>query len=239
MSNPRGSALSIRELTKSYGSGGFGSSSAAQPALAPLTISIADGYLVAIVGHNGSGKTTLLRMAAGLLDPSGGEVVVCGTTRGSIESRRALAYLGDQPTFYDDLSLREHLEYVARMHGVAEWSERADALVAELGLTDRYDQIPTTFSRGLRQKAAIALAFVRPFRLLLVDEPFVGLDAAGKEALLVLFTEAHGSGATLVVATHELGFVHRADRLIALADGEVRYDGPPGDVDVNALVLNG
>ncbi|MFM2070038.1 MAG: hypothetical protein RLZZ623_301 [Actinomycetota bacterium] len=239
MSKQRGPALSIRGLTKSYGSGGFGSTSEARPALAPLTMSVDDGDLVALVGHNGSGKTTMLKMAAGLLDPSGGEVVVCGTARGSIESRRALAYLSDHPTFYDDLSLREHLEYVARMHDVAEWHERADDLVARLGLTERYDQLPSTFSRGLRQKAAISLAFVRPFRLLLVDEPFVGLDSAGKDALVGLFAESHESGATLVVATHELGFVHSADRLIALADGEVRYDGPPGDVDVNALVLNG
>ena len=100
------------------------------------------------------------------------------------------------------------------------------------------EQLPTTFSRGLRQKAAIALAFVRPFDLLLVDEPFVGLDQAGKEALLVLFDEAHARGATLVVATHELSFVHRADRLIALADGEVRYDGAPGDADVPSLVFH-
>jgi energy-coupling factor transporter ATP-binding protein EcfA2 len=78
---------------------------------------------------------------------------------------------------------------------------------------------------------------VRPFSLLLVDEPFVGLDAAGKEALLGLFADAHADGATLVVATHELGFVSRADRLIALADGEVRYDGAPGDTDVHALVF--
>ena len=76
--------------------------------------------------------------------------------------------------------------------------------------------MPDTFSRGLRQKAAIALAFVRPFELLLVDEPFVGLDEAGKAALLALFDEPHDDGATLLVATHELGFVHRVDRLIAL-----------------------
>jgi ABC-2 type transport system ATP-binding protein len=144
----------------------------------------------------------------------------------------------DQPTFYDDLSLREHLEFVARMHGVSDWTGTAEQLVGALGLTDRFDQLPTTFSRGLRQKAAIAIAFVRPFTLLLVDEPFVGLDEAGKKALLGLFDEVHARGAALVVATHELGFVTRADRLIALSDGEVRYDGAPGDTDVHALVFH-
>ena len=227
------SALALRGLTKTYAAGDSGE----RPALAPLTLDVAPGQLVALVGHNGSSKTTMLKMVAGLLDPSGGDILVHGHHAGHAEARRAITYLADQPTFYDDLSLAEHLEYVARLHGVTAWSDRATDLVGRLGLTDRYDQLPGRFSRGLRQKAAIALAFVRPFSLLLVDEPFVGLDAAGKEALLGLFADAHADGAALVVATHELGFVSRADRLIALADGEVRYDGAPGDTDVHALVF--
>lgn len=227
-------ALRLAELSKSYSS-----DEGAVPALAPLTLEVPVGQLVALVGHNGSGKTTLLRMVAGLLDPSGGDVEVVGHDSGSMAARAALAYLSDQPTFYEDLSLREHLEYIARLHGVADWQARGEELVAKVGLTDRIDDLPTTFSRGLRQKAAITLAFVRPFDLLLVDEPFVGLDTAGKAALLELFDAAHASGATLVVATHELTFVHRADRLLALADGVVRYDGPPGETDVAALVLHG
>jgi ABC-2 type transport system ATP-binding protein len=226
--------LAVSGLTKSYGSG---RDSDDRPALAPLDLTVPDGQLVALVGHNGSGKTTLLRMVAGLLDPSGGSVKIVGLDRTLPEARSAFAYLADAPTFYDDLSLMEHLEYVARLHGVKDWRPRADQLVELLGLHERVDQLPGTFSRGLKQKAAIALAFVRPFRLLLVDEPFVGLDEGGKTALLSLFDQAHADGATLLVATHELGFVHRADRLIALTDGEVRYDGAPGDTDVHQLVF--
>jgi ABC-2 type transport system ATP-binding protein len=224
-------ALTLRGLTKSY-------SASEQPALAPLDLVIERGQSVALVGHNGSGKTTMLRMTAGLLEPSAGEVLVAGQAGGTPPARAALSYLADNPTFYDDLSLREHLEYVARLHGVADWSARADELVEKVGLADRIDDLPTTFSRGLRQKAAITLGFIRPFELLLVDEPFVGLDAAGKAALLTLFDDVSRRGATLVVATHELTFVQRVDRLIALADGEVRYDGAPGDTDVNALVFH-
>lgn len=227
-SKPPVPALATRELSKSYGD---------RLALAPLTISIAKGQRVALVGHNGSGKTTLLRMAAGLLDPSGGVAKVHGTRAGSLKARARLAYLSDQPTFYDDLSLWEHLEFVARMHGVDDWEERAAELVDTIGLADRRDNIPTTFSRGLRQKAAIALAFVRPFRTLLVDEPFVGLDRSGKEALLRLLAGAYERGATLIVATHELSFVSSVDRLVALGDGEVTFDGAPADADVHALVL--
>jgi ABC-type multidrug transport system ATPase subunit len=228
-------ALSTHQLTKHYAVGSDGE----RPALAPLDLDIADGSLVALIGHNGSGKTTLLRMVAGLLDPTGGTIEVHGHGVGSAAARAAVSYLADQPTFYDDLSLVEHLEYVARLHGVAEWQGRAHELTARLGLSERLDQVPTTFSRGLRQKASIALAFVRPFSLLLVDEPFVGLDSAGKEALLDLFAEAHRAGAAVVVATHELGFVSRVERLVALADGEVRYDGPPDGADAQTLVIPG
>jgi len=221
-------ALSTRQLTKDYGD---------RPALLPLDLEVPMGQHVALVGHNGSGKTTLLRMAAGLLDPSDGETFIAGQPSGSPRARAALSWLSDTPTFYDDLSLWEHLEYVSRMHGVAGWQEKAESLLTRLHLTDRRDDIPTTFSRGLRQKAAIALALVRPFEVMLVDEPFVGLDQAGKEALLELLDEAAASGATLLVATHELAFVHRVQRLLALRDGALVYDGAPGETDVHLLVL--
>lgn len=220
-------ALAANGLTKNYGD---------RPALAPLTLHIPFGQRVAVVGHNGSGKTTLIRMAAGLLDPSGGTVHIMGHPSGTAAARSAMAYLSDTPSFYDDLSLWEHLEYVARLHGVDEWDQLAADLLDHLGLYDRADDLPNTFSRGLRQKAAIALTFVRPFDLLLVDEPFVGLDAAGKTALLELLDSAADDGACLVVATHELTYVERVSRLIALRDGEVVHDGSPTDTNVADLV---
>lgn len=223
-------ALSTIKLSKDYGD---------RPAVLPLDLQIPFGQHVALVGHNGSGKTTLLRMVAGLLDPSGGSARIGGHLSGSTPARAALSWLSDTPTFYDDLSLREHLEYVARLHGVDDSSTRAEELLTRLQLENRGDDIPTTFSRGLRQKAAIALALVRPFQVLLVDEPFVGLDEAGKQSLLELLDEASADGRTLVVATHELAFVDRVQRLLALRDGELVYDGAPGDTDVRQLVRAG
>jgi ABC-2 type transport system ATP-binding protein len=171
------------------------------------------------------------------LKPSAGTGSIAGAAAGSFEARRVLSWLSDTPVFYDDLSVREHLHYIAGMHGVVEWEEKADGLLDAVGLLGRADDLPTTFSRGLRQKAALTLALIRPFRLLLVDEPFVGLDEPGKGALLRLLHEASDLGATLVVATHELGFVQEVDRLIALRDGAVIFDGAPADADVHALVL--
>ena len=126
---------------------------------------------------------------------------------------------------------------MARVHGVQGWETTAESLLQRLHLAARRDDIPTTFSRGLRQKAAIAIALIRPFKVMLVDEPFVGLDQAGKNALLDLLDEAAAGGATLLVATHELAFVNRVQRLLALRDGELVYDGPPADTDVHSLVL--
>jgi ABC-type multidrug transport system ATPase subunit len=132
--------------------------------------------------------------------------------------------------------VREHLEYVARLHGVESWEGRGLELLERLGIDDRVDDLPTRFSRGMRQKAAIALAFIRPFTVLLVDEPFVGLDEPGRAALVELIDEAHQRGATVIVATHELSFASKAERVIALREGALLYDGKPGDTDLHALV---
>jgi len=205
------------------------------PALWPLDLRIGAGERLSLIGHNGSGKTTLMRMLVGMLEPSEGTATIAGHPIGSIEARAAVSYLADQPVFYDDLTVWEHLEYIARLHGTEDWEQQAVDLVDMVGLMDRVDDLPTTFSRGLKQKAALTMAFVRPFDVMLIDEPFVGLDRLGKEALLELLTLAHGDGATLVVATHELSSVQESSRLIALSSGEVTYDGDPKAADLAAL----
>ena len=220
-------ALRTRGLTKRYGD---------LVALEPLDLTVPEGQRVVLVGHNGSGKTTLMRMAAGLLDPTDGTVEVLGEPAGSTEARAALSYLPDTPVLYDDLSVLEHVEYVCRLHEADDWEERAVALIADLGLTHRADDLPARFSRGLRQKTAIVLGLIRPFGVLLVDEPFVGLDPAGRDAFVELIDDAADSGATVIVATHQLDYVRRVDRCIALRDGVLVYDGPPSGTDIGALV---
>jgi ABC-type multidrug transport system ATPase subunit len=220
-------AIVATDLSKTYGDA---------PALGPLDLTVETGQRVVLLGHNGSGKTTLLRMVAGMLDVSTGTVRVAGHEVGSLEARAFTSFLGDQPVFYDDLSLWEHLEYIARLHETGGWEQHAVELLELLGLSDRADDLPTTFSRGLRQKAAIAIAFVRPFEVMLVDEPFVGLDQRGRVALLELFRRAHADGATLVVATHELTTVEAAERVVALRDGQIIFDGTPAEADADELV---
>jgi ABC-type multidrug transport system ATPase subunit len=214
---------------------GLGKSYGDAPALVPLDLQVAEGERVSLIGHNGSGKTTLIRMLTGMLEPSEGTATVAGYPIASLEARAAVSYLSDQPVFYDDLTVWEHLEYIARLHGTEDWEQQAVDLIEMVGLTPRADDLPMTFSRGLKQKAAITMAFVRPFELMLIDEPFVGLDRTGRQALLELLSLAHDDGAALVIATHELSSVREGQRLIALSGGEMTYDGSPDEADVNAL----
>ncbi|HEV3227005.1 MAG TPA: ABC transporter ATP-binding protein [Acidimicrobiales bacterium] len=205
-------------------------------ALAPLDLTIARGDIVALVGHNGSGKSTFLRLTAGTLELTDGSIEVNGAAAGSSASRAATSFVPDDPVLYDDLSVREHLSYVAALHGVDASAEAIDEIIDRFGLLHRADDLPARFSRGLRQKTSLALGVVRPFELLLVDEPFVGLDATGKIALLEVLEELHGSGHTIVVATHDAQFVERVSRCIALRDGEIVHDGVATPDDVLRLV---
>ncbi|HEV7762913.1 MAG TPA: ABC transporter ATP-binding protein [Acidimicrobiales bacterium] len=205
-------------------------------ALAPLDLAIAPGEQVALVGHNGSGKSTFLRLAAGLLELSEGSIEIGGEPVGTSPARAIVSFLPDEPVLYDDLSVREHLAYVAALHGADAPPEALDRLLDRVGLLARADDLPARFSRGLRQKTSIALGLVRPFKLLLIDEPFVGLDAPGRTSLLELLDEAHADGAAAVVATHDPTYVERVDRCVALRDGHVIHDGPATPDQVLELV---
>jgi ABC-type multidrug transport system ATPase subunit len=210
-------ALELRGVTKSY---------ADRIALDDVSLAVERGELVALVGANGAGKSTLLQLAVGLLDATSGDVLVEGATAGSLDARRSLSYISDQPSLYDDLTVNEHIEYVSRLHGGEARPEAADELLGMLNLTARANDLPARFSRGLRQKTAIVLALIRPFSVLLVDEPFVGLDPAGQDSLADLLTAAADAGCAVLVATHQLAFLERTDRCIALRDGAIAYRGP-------------
>jgi ABC-2 type transport system ATP-binding protein len=224
--DPDAGALLAEGLSKAYGE---------LVALAPLDLRIGAGERVMLCGHNGSGKSTFLRLCAGLLEASEGIVTIAGHEAGSLSARAAVSYLPDLPVFYDDLSLGEHIEFVSRMFGTPDWVDRGAGLLDVLGLLDRTDDLPTRYSRGLQQRASILLGLVRPFAVLLVDEPFVGLDAPGRRALLGLLDEATDSGATVVVATHQPEFAERTPRVVALRDGELVHDGPATPAEVERI----
>jgi ABC-type multidrug transport system ATPase subunit len=222
----REAVLAARGLERHYGD---------LTALAGLDLTVHAGEMVALVGPNGAGKSTFLGLAAGLLTPSAGTVQVSRAPAGSLEARAATSFLPDLPSLYDDLSLDEHLEYVARLHGASDWEERGAQLLDRLGLADRAGDLPSKFSRGMRQKSSIALAFVRDFTLLLADEPFDGLDPTSREAFGELIDEAVAGGAAVIVSTHRADVLERAHRCVALSEGSVAYDGPPGSAELSDL----
>jgi ABC-type multidrug transport system ATPase subunit len=196
-------------------------------ALGSFTVDLAGGELVALIGPNGAGKTTFLNLAAGLLEPTSGTVEVDGHVPGSIDARAALSYLPDTPVFYEDLSLAEHLEYVAALHGAEDPAARIDELIGRLGLDGWEDALGSELSKGMKQKASIALALVRPFKVLLADEPLDGLDPPSRETLFTLLAETKSSGAAIVVSTHRPDVIAAADRCVAIRDGRLAYDGIP------------
>jgi ABC-type multidrug transport system ATPase subunit len=218
-------ALEVEDLTKYYGD---------VPALESMDLVVPEGESVVLVGHNGSGKSTFLKMVAGVLDPTEGAVWVHGSGNDSLRARALRSWIPDNPVLYDDLSGREHLQFVNRMHGGPGDGPEVDDLIERLGLADRADDLPSQFNRGLRQKTAIAVGLCRPFALLLVDEPFVGLDSDGRDALLELIDEVRDNGATVVVATHDPDVIRRFDRGLRLTDGALVQDGPAADLTDHA-----
>ncbi len=196
-------------------------------ALTNLSLEVGAGELIALVGPNGAGKTTFLTLAAGLLEPTAGEVEVAGAAAGSIEARRALSYIPDAPVFYEDVSLGEHLGYVAALHEVEDAEPRIAFLLERLGLSEWVDALPGEFSRGMRQKASIALGLVRPFSVLLADEPLDGLDPPSREAFFELLAESRAAGAAVVVSTHRPDVIAVSSRCLGIRDGRLVYDGAP------------
>ena len=220
-------ALVAHALTKTYDD---------VAALSEFDTTCSEGELIALVGHNGSGKSTFLRLAAGLLEPTTGEVTIYGATAGSLDARADVSFIPDEPVLYEDLSVNEHIEFIGRLHGEQDWPEHADGLLDALALTDRADDLPVRFSRGLRQKTALVLGLVRPFSLLAIDEPFVGLDPAGQRMLTQLLVDTAANGACVIVATHQLELLDHADRCIGLRNGVAAFDGPVDQTKIRALL---
>jgi len=213
-------ALALRELSKTFKA----------PAVDRLDLVVRQGELYALLGPNGAGKTTTLRMVAGLLKPDAGEISVFGidALADPIAAKRLIAWAPDEPMLYDQLTPMEYLEFVAGLWGVEPRAarERAEALLRFLDLWDVRGQRCESFSRGMKQKAALAGAMIHEPRLLILDEPLTGLDAAMARQVKDLLQQRVRAGGTVILTTHILEVAERmADRIGIMQHGRLLAEG--------------
>jgi len=227
-------ALEIKGLSKAYG----------KPAVDGLDLTVRSGELYALLGPNGAGKTTTLRIVAGLLKPDAGSVRVFGVDAQAdpAAAKQMIAWAPDEPLLYDRLNPMEYLEFVAGLWGVAAAPARvkAEELLKWLGLWDERAQRCEGFSRGMKQKTALAGALIHDPRLLILDEPLTGLDAAAAREVKDLLSERVRAGATVILTTHILEVAERmADRIGIISHGKLLAQGTLDELRARAGERNG
>jgi heme exporter protein A len=170
-----------------------------------VSLTLVPGDCLALFGPNGAGKTTLLRMLGGLLRPTSGSAAIEGIPLpGSADVRARVGLVSHQTMLYDALTARENVEFSARMYGVQDARKATDEVLARLGAASFADVRVRSLSRGMQQRVSVARAIVHSPSVLLADEPFTGLDAAGASALTGMLAGLRDSGATIIIVTHNL-----------------------------------
>jgi len=193
-------------------------------ALAPLDLELAGGRGLAVLGPNGAGKTTLLRLLAGLARPSAGTIELAGERGTRAARRKAIGLVGHASFLYPTLTTRENLLLTARLHGLASPGERAARILAEEELGSIAERRAGALSRGLAQRAAIARALVHDPPLVLLDEPWTGLDAPAAERLSRRLAALQRAGRALVIVTHDLARIpDLAARALVLVRGRAGW----------------
>jgi heme exporter protein A len=198
-------------------------------ALRGVSLTIAPGECAVFAGRNGSGKTTLLRVAARLVRPSGGSLSFSTSSRGELESPVRPGFVAHATMVYDELTAEENLLLFARLQAVARPEHRVEALLEEVGLSDRRASLVRTFSRGMRQRVAIARALLHEPAVLLLDEPATGLDPQGVTWLAEAIRRLRESGRTILMSLHgESEISSLGTRAIRLDAGSVVADTRTG-----------
>ena len=220
-------ALLLRGLTKSFG--------ATRAAVDGLDLRVEAGAFYALLGPNGAGKTTTLRMAAGLVRPDAGAIRVLGidALAEPREAKRLTAWLPDDPLIYDKLTPTEYLGFVAGLWSVDPGRARrgAESLLERLDLADHRHERCEGFSRGMKQKVALAGALIHEPRLLILDEPLTALDVAAARTVRTILAECVADGATVVLTTHILEVAERlADRIGLIRRGRLVAEGTAAEL---------
>jgi ABC-2 type transport system ATP-binding protein len=232
VSEQASSALELRGVHVEYGP---------KPVLHGLDLTVRPGELYALLGENGAGKTTALNVACGLLRPDRGSARILGhdvfAADTATEARRALAFLPDEPVLYATLSAMEYLEFVGALWSMdaARVRERSRQLIAEMRLEAVGEQWLGTYSRGMRQKIALAGALLHEPRMIVMDEPFTGLDPVSGKQIRQLMERVVADGTSILMSTHQLDTAGRlADRIGILAQGRLVAEGSATEIQTLA-----
>jgi heme exporter protein A len=219
MSEAKSSAIQIKKLTKSFGH---------QVALRGVDLSVAEGEFLALFGPNGAGKTTLMRVVASLTRPTSGSVCVRGEdlAKAATSLRRYIGLISHNPLLYGDLTPEENLSFFARMYDLPDAGPRIDVVLEQVGLAARRRDPVRTFSRGMVQRLAIARAILPDPAIMLLDEPYTGLDLQAADMLRAVLQELAASARTVILTTHNLEQgLEMCERAAILNRGQVAWEG--------------
>lgn len=222
--------LEIRNLTKTYGD---------KKAVDDLSVTIGAGEIYGFIGHNGAGKTTTIKASCGLIDFDGGEIFVDGISvkENPLECKKRIAYIPDNPDLYEFMSGIKYLNFVADIYGVSK-KDREDKIgryADVFGLTADLSQPVSAYSHGMKQKLAIIAALIHSPRLMLMDEPFVGLDPKAAHILKGIMREICQNGGAIFFSTHVLEVAEKlCDKIAIIKNGKLVISGATEEVIGNA-----
>jgi ABC-2 type transport system ATP-binding protein len=231
-----GLAIDVKGLTKKFGS---------KVAVDHIDIAVPRGQVWGFLGPNGSGKTTTIRMLCGLLTADDGNGTCLGLDiRTQPEAiKRQVGYMTQRFSFWDDLSIRENLEFVARLYELSDRRKRVDETLEKLGLTERQDQLAAHLSGGWKQRLALAACLLHDPQLLLLDEPTAGVDPKARRDFWEQIHALSDSGLTVLVSTHYMDEAERCDRIVYILNGKLVSTGTVSEViersQLTTFVLEG
>ncbi|WGD38686.1 ABC transporter ATP-binding protein [Lysinibacter sp. HNR] len=197
-------------------------------ALNTVSLSVPRGRITGLLGPSGCGKTTLMRSIVGVQSLSSGTIRVLGLPAGDRKLRSEIGYVTQAPSVYDDLNVRQNLNYFRRILGAPE--SDVDRVLSATALEDRADALVASLSGGQRSRASLAVALMGSPRLLVLDEPTVGLDPLLRNDLWAIFHELRDNGMTIIVSSHVMDEAVRCDDLVLLRDGQVLSTGTPTEL---------
>lgn len=197
-------------------------------AVRDLSFGVGAGQIMGLVGPNGAGKTTTLRCATGIIPATRGTVQVCGIDLAAdpVAAKRQLSFIPDEPRLFEYLTVWQHLNFVARLYGVADYAVRGEAILDELEMADKKQLLPGELSRGMKQKLAIACGLLHQPKVVIFDEPLTGLDPAGIRRMKAVMRRLAHDGAAIILSSHMLSLVQEVcTHLLILKDGVKLADG--------------